>query len=100
MFVNALLRTPIEWIAVALLAAVGCFYAIRSIIHAVRMRSDAFEFNGRVSKTGWVAMLVASAIALGMTAVTLGVEACSPWLLLPGWWLAFTGDPSGWNSTI
>lgn len=91
MFVRALLGTPIEWIVVAILAAIGCFYAIRSVIHAVRMRSDAFEFNGRVSKTGWVAMLVASALALGMTAVTMGVGgvftlALIAWVVVGVYW--------------
>lgn len=91
MFVQALLRTPIEWLVVAILAAIGCVYAIRSIIHAVRMRSDAFEFNGRVSKTGWVAMLVASALALALTVVTMGVGgmftlAIIAWVVVGVYW--------------
>lgn len=91
MFLHAFLNTPIEWVAVAVLAAVGCFLAVRSIIHAARMRADAFEFNGRVSKTGWVAMLSGSAIVLGMTALSLGrggtfTLALIAWVVVGSYW--------------
>lgn len=63
MFAHYILSVPVEMLAVAVFALIGGIYAIRSVVHAARMRSDAFELTGRVSKTGWVAMLVVSAVA-------------------------------------
>lgn len=83
MFAHYILSVPVEMLAVAVFALIGGIYAIRSVVHAARMRSHAFELTGRVSKTGWVAMLVVSAVAMFWNVFSLGSSMVS--LVIIGW---------------
>ncbi|ALE18854.1 DUF2516 family protein [Lawsonella clevelandensis] len=82
-FTHYVLSVPVEMLAVAVLALIGGVYAIRSVVHAARMRSDAFELTGRVSKTGWVAMLVVSAMVMFWNVFSLGYSMVT--LVIIGW---------------
>lgn len=66
------MSVPLELLAVAILALIGLVYAIRSLVHAARMRADAFELTGRLSKTAWVAMLVACVVVMSLNVSSLG----------------------------
>ena len=89
-FTTYVLSVPIEMLVVAVLALIGGVLAIRSIVHAARMRADAFELTGKVSKTGWVAMLVASLIVLLMNALSLGYRMITlviiAWVIVGVYW--------------
>ena len=54
------------------------------------MRADAFELTGKESKTGWVAMLVASLIVLLMNALSLGYRMITlviiAWVIVGVYW--------------
>ena len=54
------------------------------------MRADAFELTGKVSNTGWVAMLVASLIVLLMNALSLGYRMITlviiAWVIVGVYW--------------
>lgn len=108
-FTHYIMSVPLEMLAVAVLALIGGIYAIRSVVHAARMRSDAFELTGRVSKTGWVAMLVASAIVMFWNVISLGYRVVTlviiAWVIVGVYWgskrkemddlLGFTQDGYG-----
>lgn len=89
-FTTYVLSVPIEMLVVAVLALIGGVLAIRSIVPASRMRADAFELTGKVSKTGWVAMLVASLIVLLMNALSLGYRMITlviiAWVIVGVYW--------------
>ena len=89
-FTTYVLSVPIEMLVVAVLALIGGVLAIRSIVHASRMRADAFELTGKVAKSGWGAMLVASLIVLLMNALSLGYRMITlviiAWVIVGVYW--------------
>lgn len=90
LFTHYILSVPLEMLAVAVLALIGFIIAIRSIVHAIRMRADAFELTGRVSKAGWVAMLAVSALVMAINVLSLGYSLVTfvviAWVIVGVYW--------------
>lgn len=58
------LHMDIATLLLNILSLMGAGVAIASLIHAVRMRAEAFTLDGKVSKLGWIVLLVISGLIL------------------------------------